>query len=122
MQSLTKSPKFIVDIGVGRSVEKALKELNLDVISVWDIDPKAKDSEILRLAEFEKRIIITMDKDFGELVYNGRLNHSGVLLLRLESATGEEKAGIIKIILKDYLDMLYKKFCVYQNGKFRIKS
>jgi predicted nuclease of predicted toxin-antitoxin system len=44
------------------------------------------DAEILKLAEKEKAIIITMDKDFGELVFKSHEPHKGVLLLTLEDA------------------------------------
>lgn len=113
--------RFIVDVGVGRNVEQVLKNAFLDVKSMWDVDPKAKDITILELALKEERIIVTMDKDFGELVFNGRIKHTGVLLLRLDYANGEEKALIVNSIIESYLTELKGNFCVYQNGKFRVK-
>ena len=47
-----------------------------------------EDEKIIRTAFLENRMVITMDKDFGELVYHSSMKHSGVLLLRLEDATG----------------------------------
>ncbi len=47
------------------------------------------DAEILKLADREKAIIITTDKDFGELVFKSHEPHKGVLLLRLEDAHAE---------------------------------
>jgi predicted nuclease of predicted toxin-antitoxin system len=58
---------------------------------VRDIDARMEDEEIIRTAVTENRMVITMDKDFGELVYHSSMEHSGVLLLRLEDATGTEK-------------------------------
>lgn len=80
--------KFLIDVGVGKKVEGWLKENGYDIKSVRDQDRRMKDTEILRLAAAEHRMVITMDKDFGELVYNSDMPHSGVLILRLESATG----------------------------------
>jgi len=80
------------------------------------------DDEILRIAVSENRMVIAMDKDFSELVYNSGLPHHGVLLLRLEDATGDEKVKIVEEILAQYSDKLSLKFCVYQQGKFRIKK
>jgi len=62
--------KFLVGVGVGKKVENWLKENGFDVLSVRDIDSRAKDSQILRWAVDQQRMIISMDKDFGELVYN----------------------------------------------------
>ncbi len=61
--------KFIIDVGVGRIIEEWLKLQGLTVISIATINPEMTDSEILKLADKEKAIIITMDKDFGELVF-----------------------------------------------------
>lgn len=80
------------------------------------------DSEIIKLANYENAIIITMDKDFGELVYKTHLQHKGILLLRLEDAVGEEKLSVIQNIIPNYLSQLTNNFCVYQNGKLRIRN
>ncbi|MCG6534715.1 MAG: DUF5615 family PIN-like protein [Syntrophales bacterium LBB04] len=114
--------KFLIDVGVGTKVDKWLRENGHEVISVRDIDSRAKDQDILQLAVREGRMIITMDKDFGELVYSSRLAHSGVLILRLEDATGEGKADVVKAILSEFATLIENKFCVYQNGKLRIRG
>lgn len=50
------------------------------------------------------------------------LKHSGVLILRLEDANGEQKAAVVKKILSDYADMIQNKFCVFQDERLRIKK
>lgn len=114
--------KFLVDVGVGKKVERWLKENGYDVKSARDINPKAKDSEILKFAVNEDRMVITMDKDFGELVYNSGKLHSGVMILRLEDANGDQKVKIVKKILTEYSDKIKNKFCVFQDERLRIKS
>ena len=86
------------------------------------VDAKMLDSDILSLANKEERIVVTMDKDFGELVYNAGLAHSGVVLLRLHNASSEEKANVIKQIVKEYSQLLPRNFCVFHKGRLRIKS
>lgn len=54
--------RFIVDVGVGKKVEGWLREAGFDVVSVRDINPRASDSDILKLAVEECRIVLTMDK------------------------------------------------------------
>ncbi len=87
-----------------------------------NIDPKMTDEEILKIAVLDDRLVIIMDKDFGELVYNSNLCHTGVLLLRLEDAQSEEKVKVVEKILSQYKEELYHNFCVYQKGKLRIKK
>ena len=83
----------MVDVGVGKKVERWLREAGCDVAAVREIDPRAGDSEILKLAVEDSRIVLTMDKDFGELVY--RLG-------------------------KTHADKLEGNFCVYKEGTLRI--
>ena len=92
--------KFLVDVGVGKGVEDFLKKSGFDIKTVRDIDPKAKDSEILQTAVNERRMIVTMDKDFGDLVYRSGKRHSGILLLRLEAATGDQKVKVVEQIIR----------------------
>jgi predicted nuclease of predicted toxin-antitoxin system len=114
--------KFLIDMGVGKKVEQWLKENNYNVKSVRDADIRARDVEVLDQAVAEGRMIITMDKDFGELVYNSGMLHSGVLILRLEDAKGEEKVEIVKQILIGFSEKIANKFCVFQGGKLRIRD
>jgi len=114
--------RFLVDVGVGKQVEKWLKEKGYDVKAVRDINPRAKDIEILKLAIAESRMIITMDKDFGELIYKSGKSHCSVLILRLENATGDTKVKLIERILSKYSNKIWKKFCVFQNGRLRIRD
>jgi len=114
--------KFLVDVGVGRKVEEYLLEKRYDTKTVRSLDQKMPDQEIIRLAALEKRIVITMDKDFGELVYHAGMDHCGILLLRLDDATGPEKRQVIAKILAKYADNIKNNFCVYQNRKFRFRK
>lgn len=114
--------KFLVDVGVGKKVETWLKGNGFDVLSVRDIDSCAKDSQILRWAVDQQRIVITMDKDFGELVYNTGMHHVGVLILRLEDADSDTKVEVTKKILSEYHDRIESHFCVFQGGRLRIRG
>ena len=114
--------KFLVDVGVGKKVEEYLLEKRYDTKAVRSIDQRLPDQEIIRLTALEKRIVITMDKDFGELVYHSGMDHCGILLLRLEDATGSEKQQVIAKILAKYADNMKNHFCVYQNKKFRFRK
>ena len=80
------------------------------------------DLNILALAVREKRMVVTMDKDFGELVYRSREPHAGVLLLRLEEARSAEKVAVIEEIFTNYEDQLPGNFSVYQSGRLRIRT
>ena len=113
--------KFLFDVGVGIGAENWLKTEGYDVLAVRDIDPRLLDETILERAEREGRIVVTMDKDFGELVYRSGRAHAGVLLLRMEDANGEEKREALEAIIKHYGETITGNFAVYQRGKLRVR-
>ncbi len=79
------------------------------------------DSAILAMALEEQRLVITMDKDFGEMIFQSRRLHSGVLLLRMAGARSADKIRVLDEILNHYGDDLAGNFTVYQNGQLRIR-
>lgn len=113
--------RFLFDVGVGQKAEQFLAAQGHDVKAVRDLDPKLPDSDILDIAVAEARIVVTMDKDFGELVYRSSRPHAGVLLLRLEAATGDEKVAVVKTLTENYADEINGTFAVYANGRLRIR-
>jgi len=116
------SLRLLVDVNVGKTVEHWLRENGYDIVAVRDIDPSLADSLILSRGFLANRFVITMDKDFGELVYRSGQEHSGVLLLRLEMDTSQEKIRILDFILRTYSNRLQDNFCVYQNGRLRVRG
>ena len=93
--------KLIVDVCIGQYIEQQVKLRlpDFDWKIVRDIDARMKDENILAIAREEERVVVTSDKDFGELVFRERLPHKGVLLLRYEELLPEERIDtIVKII------------------------
>ena len=117
----TSDLKFLVDVGVGKKVEDFLYKSGYDILSVRKINPRMSDSKIIGIAAKDNRIIITMDKDFGELVYNSVLIHKGILLLRTENCSGDKKAKILSEILIKYSGELEENFCVFSKDRLRIR-
>jgi Domain of unknown function (DUF5615) len=67
----------------GDAVE-ALRRLGHDVAWVRTDAPGSKDPEVLQRAAQEERVLVTLDKDFGELAFHARLPAtSGVVLFRI---------------------------------------
>jgi len=71
------------------------------------------DSKIIGIAAKDNRIIITMDKDFGGLVYNSGLIHKGILLLRTENCSGDKKVKILSEILINYSINIYWHLSIF---------
>jgi len=75
--------RFLVDECTGPGVAQRLRSLGHDVISIYDECRGVPDADVLALAYRSGSILITNDKDFGELIHRGGGAHCGVVLLRL---------------------------------------
>jgi predicted nuclease of predicted toxin-antitoxin system len=113
--------KFLVDESTGQSVVNELRRLGHDVISIQEIFPSLDDPPILDIAGNENRILITNDKDFGELIYRSRLPHAGVLLFRLQDESAANRARMIRQVLQSCGEKLQGSFVIASERKIRIR-
>ncbi|MCD4795505.1 MAG: DUF5615 family PIN-like protein [Bacteroidales bacterium] len=112
--------KFIVDECTGPNVAHWLQTKSYQVFSVYDESPGISDRQILNKAYKEDYIIITNDKDFGELVFRKNLLHKGIILLRMKKETSENKIYLLSQILEYYAHLLENKFVVATEQNIRI--
>jgi predicted nuclease of predicted toxin-antitoxin system len=113
--------RFIVDESTGTAVVEYLRSVGHDVLAVAEAMPQAKDMDILARAVRERRILVTNDKDFGELVFrNGRAHH-GVVVLRLRDESPGNRVRVMKAVLKQYADRLAGHFTVATEGGVRVR-
>ena len=75
-----------------------------DVVEAQTLGPDPGDRALLELAESENRVLITMDKDFGELIYLRRVSHAG--LIRLPDVRVARRIEMIKELIDQYSDAL----------------
>lgn len=68
--------RFLADENVSRLVIERLRDDGHDVISVAEMKPGAPDDDILNTADADGRILITEDRDFGEMVIRQRSRYA----------------------------------------------
>lgn len=112
--------KFLVDECVGPTVAHWLKQNGYDAISIYDDLPGISDDLVLKKALLENRILITSDKDFGELIFKNRVQHCGILLLRLFNEKPSNKIDVLNRILADYATEICNNFIVATEKTIRI--
>lgn len=112
---------FLADEGVDRSIVDGLRKLDFDVFYVIEATRSLRDENLLQIAANEKRIPITKDKDFGELVFRLNRAHSGVILIRLEGITTQERAEVTCPLILKHKEQLLTSFTVIQKGIIRIR-
>ena len=112
--------RFLVDECTGPAVAQWLVRQHHDVFSVFDEIRGADDREIIRIANEQNRILITNDKDFGELVFREKKPHKGVILLRLEDERAANKIDVLEHLLEKYENSLSGHFSVVTETTVRI--
>jgi len=112
--------KLLLDACVWGGACQELQAAGHDVVwaGAWSTDPG--DEEILAYAHHEGRILVTLDKDFGELAIVRRLPHSGII--RLVNLSARRQAGICRKVLERYGDVLISGAIVTaEPGRLRIR-
>lgn len=113
---------FLADENVAPRVIEALRKESFDVLSVYDTGlSETPDEEILKTAQRRKRIILTHDKDFGNLIRQPYVSHGGVILLRLRNQTPQNViCHLIPFLKKINLAKIKNRLVIFQEGKIRI--
>lgn len=115
--------KFLADVNIEKAIITELTSIGYDVKAVSEINPTMKDPEIIETACLERRILLTNDKDFGELVYNQNKNLYQVIFFRVKGNDITEKINLLKNFLNNYKYSGEKGlFIVIKKGKIIIKS
>ena len=73
--------KFLVDGCAGRRLAEWLRNEGHDVFYAGELDDDPGDATLLERAATEGRVLITLDNDFGRLLFVGRARHAGVIRL-----------------------------------------
>ena len=87
--------KFLADENFPRPALEALLKAGWDVVSIAEECPGVPDEDVAALCAAQERILLTFDKDFGELVFHrGLPAGSGVVLFRITPDSPEEAAEV----------------------------
>ncbi len=103
--STRASLRILADENIGGRVVGALRSAGYDVISVKEQFSGIRDTDVLRIAHEEQRLIITQDRDFGELAVRlGLPASSGVLLIRIDRGLPHDDAERIVTVVRSRAD------------------
>ena len=112
--------KFIVDESTGPAIAKWLEGLGYEIFSVYNQLRGADDETILKKAIDEDWVLITNDKDFGEMVYRQGLLHHGIILMRLVDERPANKIKTLEKLLSQFIDQINDSFVVVTESNVRI--
>jgi predicted nuclease of predicted toxin-antitoxin system len=113
--------KLVCDEGVERQIVDALRAAGHAVWYVAEMGPGISDDEVLGKAAAEEAIVVTNDKDFGELIFRQGRAHYGVVLLRLHGLDPDKKAEVATHAISGHDVELPGAFAVVDHNRIRIR-
>src|SRR5262245_61167953 len=113
---------LLADESVDRPIVERLRQDGHDTLYVAELAPSISDDDVLREANSRKALLLTEDKDFGELVYRLGRVHAGIVLIRLAGLPAAWKADTVAKVLQDHAGELQGSFTVISPGAVRIRK
>jgi predicted nuclease of predicted toxin-antitoxin system len=113
---------FLADEGVDRQIVDRLRALGHDVFYAAESAPAASDDALLDRANQSGALLVTADRDFGELVFRMHRIHAGVILLRLAGLSADSKCQHVETVLSTRASEIVGAFTVITPGLVRIRK
>jgi predicted nuclease of predicted toxin-antitoxin system len=111
---------FLANENMPGAAVEAARRAGVDITWVREISPGISDHNVLALSQTEGRVLVTFDKDFGEMAFEqGKTATPGVLLLRPRLRSPEHVAQFTAALLTQAIDW-EGNFAVAQEGRLRV--
>lgn len=113
---------IVADESVDRQIVERLRADGHSVQSVAEFDPGIDDEAVLAKSHEADAVLLTADKDFGELVFRQRLVHSGIVLIRFAGLEPGRKADLVSQVFAQHSRKLRRGFAVLSARALRLRS
>jgi len=112
---------LLADESVDGFVVRQLRSDGHAVEAIGETSPSISDDEVLERAASSGRVLITADKDFGELVYRLGRAHAGVVLLRLAGLSSQGRCDLVSEVFRNRGAELSGSFTVVDPHIVRVR-
>jgi predicted nuclease of predicted toxin-antitoxin system len=114
--------RIVADESIDRQIVERLRASGHEVLFIAEMEPGIDDEAVLARSREQDAILLTADKDFGELVFRQRLLHSGILLVRFAGLDPDAKAHLVASAVEHHSEALKLGFAVLTPRAFRIRK
>ncbi|MBI3514041.1 MAG: DUF5615 family PIN-like protein [Proteobacteria bacterium] len=111
--------RWLADECVDATLVRQLRAAGHDVSYIAENASGASDAVVLRCAHDEGRLLLTEDKDFGDLVFRSRMALPGVVLLRLDPEKSLFKWTRLNAAITSFGANLLGRYVVVETARFR---
>ena len=112
---------LVADESIDRQIVERLRQDGHHVLYVAEFEPGIADESVLERARSANAVLVTSDKDFGELIFRQRRLTSGVVLVRLAGLLPETKAASLSAAIERHSAELLGAFTVVSASAIRIR-
>jgi predicted nuclease of predicted toxin-antitoxin system len=112
--------RFLADESCDFSVVRALRSAGHEVLAVAELTGGADDLAVMEMATREGRVLLTEDKDFGQLVYARSQQSGGVIFIRYPSNARKTLSKAVVSLVSETQEELLGRFVVMSPGRVRI--
>lgn len=111
--------RWLADECVAGPVVARLREAGHDVTYMAELAPSTSDPDAIAPAHREGRLLLTEDKDFGELVFRWNWPVSGLVLLRIDPTQNLLKWTRLKLAIDTFGERIRGRYIVVEAARFR---
>ena len=113
--------KFLADAHISVEMVAMIRDLGHDWLAASAIPPRMQDIDVLRMAADDGRVMVTADKDFGELVFVHGLACPGVVLIRIALAAETDRVARVRSVWPLVLSRLPRSFVTITTSSVRAR-
>ncbi len=112
---------ILADENVDAPIVERLRASGHQVWYIAEMSPGINDLQVFELANQHQFVLLTADKDFGELIFRQKLTTFGVILIRLAGLKPRQKARLITEAINEHGDEMLGGFSVITSKTIRIR-
>jgi len=113
---------FLIDESVDFRIVKIISNLEFKIIVIDQSKRGQPDEQVIQNANNQNAIIVTEDKDFGDLTYRMKIKNNGIVLLRISGLSFLKKILIVKESFSNHANEFKNSFTVITKSGIRIRS
>lgn len=113
--------RFLVDECVDAGLVAHLRSTGHDVVYMAEVAPAANDKDVMLRAQADGRVLVTDDKDFGDLVFRRGRSVPGVVLLRIDPSMHELRGARLDAAITRFGEHLLGRYAIVEAARFRTR-
>ena len=111
--------RWLADECVDAGLVARLRDAGHDVVYMAEAAPAESDVEVMQRAQADGRLLLTEDKDFGDLVFRRGQQVPGIVLLRVDPAMHALKSQRLDAAISRFGEGLFGRYMTIDETRFR---